>query len=76
MKNTQPKFYVVAALPNITVRNECGTTKAADKIQLVEVRQSTDTGYQYELKGILDLSQLSKRCNKSVKLRHATLNGE
>jgi len=52
MKNIQQKFYVVAALPNITVQNECGTTKAADKIQLVEVRQHTETGYRYKLKGI------------------------
>jgi len=52
MKNTQLKFYVAAALPNVTERNECRTTKAADKIQLVEVRQHTETGYRYELKGI------------------------
>jgi len=52
MKNTQLKFYVVAALPNITIQNECGTTKAADKIQLVEVRRHTETGYRYELKRI------------------------
>ena len=76
MKNTQLKFYVAAALPNVTERNECRTTKAADKIQLVEVRQHTETGYRYELKGIWDLRQLSKRCDKSVKLGHTTLNGE
>jgi hypothetical protein len=51
MKNIQLKFYVVAALPNIAVRTDCGTTQAADKIQLVEVRQHAETSYRYELKG-------------------------
>jgi len=51
IKNTQLKFYVVAALPNVAVQTECATTKAADKTQLAKVRQHTETGYQYELKG-------------------------
>jgi len=42
MKNIQLKFYVVAALPNTAVRTDCGTTQAADKIQLVEVRQHAE----------------------------------
>jgi len=52
MKNTQLKFYgAAAALTNIAVQTECGTTKAADKMQLAEVRKHTETGYWYEPKG-------------------------
>lgn len=51
IKNTQLKFYVVAALPNVAIQIECATTKAADKTQLAKVGQHTETGYQCELKG-------------------------
>jgi len=51
IKNTQPKLYVAAALPNVAVQTESATTKAADKTQLATVRQHTEIGYWYELKG-------------------------